>query len=145
MDILGDNSPPAQGWNLTFVGGTPDREESPSLVQVGRTAERVQGSLPLAMTSVGDRVWVVQIKGGHRMVRRLTDLGIVQGSEITIVGRAKGGSVIVGLQGCRIGVGAGMALRVMVTAAQPEPMSAASAPALSSHSPEDSDLWWVGG
>ena len=34
--------------------------------------------LPLSMTTVGDRVWVVSIKGGHRMTRRLMDVGIVQ-------------------------------------------------------------------
>lgn len=60
------------------------------------------------------------------MARRLTDLGIVQGSEMTIVSRTGSGSVIVALQGCRIGLGAGMAHRVMVTTARqstPEAMS----------------------
>ena len=51
------------------------------------------------------------------MVRRLMDVGIVQGSEITVVSRTESGSVIVALQGCRIGLGAGMAHRVSVTTA----------------------------
>jgi ferrous iron transport protein A len=72
------------------------------------------------MANGGDRLWVTQIKGGHRMVRRLTDLGIVQGAEMTVVNRTERGSVIVGLQGCRIGLGAGMAHRVMVTTAPQE-------------------------
>jgi ferrous iron transport protein A len=49
------------------------------------------------------------------MARRLTDIGIVQGRDITIVSRTESGSVIVALQGCRIGLGAGMAHRVIVT------------------------------
>ncbi len=69
------------------------------------------------MTAVGDRVRVVQIKGGHQLIRRLTDMGIVQGRELTIVSRTDSGSVIVALQGCRIGLGAGMAHRVVVTTA----------------------------
>jgi ferrous iron transport protein A len=72
------------------------------------------------MTAVGDRVWIVHIKGGHRMVRRLTDVGIIQGSEVTVISRTESGSVIVALQGCRIGMGAGMAHRVVVTTTQQE-------------------------
>jgi ferrous iron transport protein A len=105
-------------WSVTFVGGTADLAE----VSHGQREDKstpVDVRIPLAMTTVGDRVWVVQIKGGHRMVRRLTDLGITQGSEVTVVSRTESGSVIVGLQSCRIGLGAGMAHRVLVTTDQP--------------------------
>jgi len=61
------------------------------------------------------------------MVRRLTDLGIVQGKEITVVNRTESGSVIVGLQGCRIGIGAGMAHRVIVTTVRQEVSRSAAA------------------
>jgi ferrous iron transport protein A len=44
----------------------------------------------------------MRIKGGHRMVRHLTDIGITRGSEITIISRTESGSVIVGLQGCAL-------------------------------------------
>jgi ferrous iron transport protein A len=103
-----------QSWPITFVGGTADLDEPP-IASPKETATQPGVCLPLPMTANGDRVWVVEIKGGHRMVRRLTDLGIVPGMEITVVNRAESGSVIVGLQGCRIGIGAGMAHRVMVT------------------------------
>ncbi|MEB3357778.1 MAG: FeoA family protein, partial [Synechococcales bacterium] len=105
-----------QFWRLTFIGGTADLDELPiSQSDVATSPSHQEGCLPLAMTTVGDRVWVVQIKGGHQMVRRLTDMGIVQGGEVTIISRTESGSVIVALQGCRIGLGAGMAHRVMVT------------------------------
>jgi len=111
----------AQLWNVTFIGGTADLDEASAAhheVASSPTPKGVQ--LPLSMTTVGDRVWVVSIKGGHRMTRRLMDVGIVQGSQITVVSRTESGSVIVGFQGCRIGLGAGMAHRVLVTTSQQE-------------------------
>jgi ferrous iron transport protein A len=110
-----------QVWNVTFVGGTADLDEPITAHHDSASSATPAGvQLPLAMTAVGDRVWVVRIKGGHRMVRRLTDVGIAQGGEITVVSRTESGSVIVGLQSCRIGLGAGMAHRVLVTTTQPE-------------------------
>ena len=117
-NAMNSNSDPAlapQFGAITFLGGTADLEEEEIAPQVASSPTPKGVQLPLAMTSVGDRVWIVNIKGGHRMVRRLMDVGIVQGGEITIVSRMKSGSVIVALQGCRIGLGAGMAHRVIVT------------------------------
>ncbi|MBE9110936.1 ferrous iron transport protein A, partial [Nodosilinea sp. LEGE 07298] len=106
---------------ITFVGGTADLGDPPT---PGHTFAESAGAeaalLPLTMLAIGDRVWVCTIKGGHRMVRRLMDVGIVQGSEMTVVSRTDSGSVIVGFQGCRIGLGAGMAHRILVTTTQLE-------------------------
>ncbi|NEQ46821.1 MAG: ferrous iron transport protein A [Leptolyngbya sp. SIOISBB] len=108
--------------NITFLGGTADLQEAAiaPLPTAASSSTPSGGQLPLSMMSVGDRIWVVQIKGGHRMARRLMDVGIVQGCEITVVSRTESGSVIVALQGCRIGLGAGMAHRVTVTTNQPD-------------------------
>jgi ferrous iron transport protein A len=111
----------AEFWNITFIGGSAGLEEE--IAEPPRSTTSPGARLPLAMTVTGDRVWVVEIKGGHRMVRRLTDLGIAQGREITIVSRTESGSVIVGLEGCRIGLGAGMAHRVIVTTVEQETQS----------------------
>ena len=119
MEPTANAFPDDQSWPITFVGGTADLDETP-MAPPHETAAQPGVCLPLPMTANGDRVWVVEIKGGRRMVRRLTDLGIVQGSEITVVNRTESGSVIVGLQGCRIGIGAGMAHRVMVTTVRQE-------------------------
>ncbi len=111
----------AQFLNVTFIGGTADLGEPAIDHQEAVSSPTPAGvQLPLAMTAIGDRVWVVQVKGGHRMTRRLMDVGIVQGSEVTVVSRTESGSVIVGFQGCRIGLGAGMAHRVLVTTSQQE-------------------------
>lgn len=116
MAFSSDSALDAQFWNVTFIGGTADIQDSPPEAVVASTTIASEGArLPLAMAAVGDRVWIVQIKGGRRLVRRLTDVGIVQGREVTVISRAASGSVIVALQGCRIGLGAGMAHRVVVT------------------------------
>jgi ferrous iron transport protein A len=119
MEPTANAFPNDQPWPITFVGGTADLDETP-IVPPQETAAQPGVCLPLSMTTLGDRVWVVEIRGGRRMVRRLTDLGIVQGMEITVVNRTESGSVIVGLPGCRIGIGAGMAHRVMVTTVRQE-------------------------
>ncbi|MFQ4136117.1 ferrous iron transport protein A [Nodosilinea sp. PGN35] len=114
----------AEVLDITFVGGTADLGDAPaSGGDWGATdgvapGAAVSASLPLTMAAIGDRVWVVSIQGGRRLVRRLMDVGIVQGCEIAVVSRTESGSVIVGLQGCRIGLGSGMAHRVLVTTAQ---------------------------
>ena len=121
MESTSDGVFDAQAWNVTFIGGNADLEELPVSQQAMATSPTPAGvRLPLAMTAVGDRVWVVQIKGGHRMVRRLTDVGILASSEITVISRTESGSVIVALQGCRIGLGAGMAHQVVVTTVEQE-------------------------
>jgi len=80
----------AQFWNITFIGGTADLDEVPVAHHEAASSPTPPGvQLPLSMTAVGDHVWVVSIKGGHRMTRRLMDVGIVQGSEVTVVSRTE--------------------------------------------------------
>jgi ferrous iron transport protein A len=111
----------AEPLGITFVGGTADLGDPPAPIHdFTQSPNSGKTLLPLAMMTIGDRVWIVEIKGGHRMVRRLTDLGLTQGSEITVVSRTESGSVIVGFQSCRIGLGAGIAHRVLVTTTQQE-------------------------
>ncbi|MEA5419999.1 FeoA family protein [Spirulina sp. CCNP1310] len=104
------------GSGITFIGGrSPLEADSTHPVDQKTAAATSAGQFPLAMATVGDRLWIVQIQGGHRIMRRLIDLGLTQGSEITVVSRTDSGSMIVGFQGCRIGLGAGIAHRVMVS------------------------------
>ncbi len=125
-----DDDSKAEVLPLTFVGGTADLKGQ----SLGgwQSAHVSFPLLPLAMTAVGDRVWVAQIRGGQSMARRLADLGIVQGCELIVASRTDSGSVIVALQGCRLGVGAGMAHQVMVSTHPP------STPSLSSKSAPES-------
>lgn len=120
MEPFSDSDLDSRQGEVTFIGGTADLGDPPRvLCEPMPAASLPEQQLPLAMTAVGDRVWVVQIKGGKSLVRRLKDVGLVPGNEISIVSRTESGSVILALQGCRIGLGAGMAHRVMVTIVAP--------------------------
>lgn len=123
---IASSAPDDPRWTFTYVGESADWEEVSATSQSVDDPDIPSGAqLPLSMASPGDRMWIVELKGGHRMARRLTDLGLVCGSEITVISRTESGSVIVAREGCRIGLGAGMAHRVMVSAiAKATPVSA---------------------
>ena len=103
---------------ITFIGGNADLEDASISQQDPTHFSPSNGShFPLAMASVSDRVRVVRFRGSHQMARQLTDVGLVLGGEVIVISRTESGSVIVALAGCRIGLGAGIAHRVLVTAA----------------------------
>ncbi len=97
---------------FTFYGETPEVSQT----EEGSTEIRpdsAQGKLfPLAMASIGDKVRIVKLKGSDGTVRRLIGMGLVPGIEVQIVSNS-GGSVIVGICDNRIGLGAGMAQKIM--------------------------------
>ncbi|MEO0533147.1 MAG: hypothetical protein AAF215_04690 [Cyanobacteria bacterium P01_A01_bin.123] len=76
MEPTNDGSLDVQSQSMTFIGGTADLDD-PLIFQpdLATPPAPSRGNLPLAMTSVGDRVWVVRIKAKHALVRRLTDVG----------------------------------------------------------------------
>ncbi len=67
------------------------------------------------MLGAGERCRVVDVRGGPGMVRRLTEIGIVPGVDLTVVNDARGaGPMIVGVGAGRLGLGRGMARHVLV-------------------------------
>lgn len=116
MQSISDSALNYPGWNLIFVGGTADLADASHPSSEAESSQaQCRGAVPLALTTAGDRVQVQHIQGGRRMVRRLADLGIVAGSEITVVSRKGSGSVIVAQSESQIGIGAGMAHRIWVS------------------------------
>ena len=73
-----------------------------------------RGPFPLSAAIPQERVRLVGIRAGRRLVRRLADLGLTPGTEIT-VWRASGPVVVV-LHRCRIVLGRGAADSVIVEA-----------------------------
>ena len=69
-------------------------------------------ALTLDSVSAGDRVRVVRILGGRRLVHRLSTLGIVPGSLLT-VNRSRG-PALVSMGGARIAIGRQAATAVEV-------------------------------
>ncbi len=70
--------------------------------------------MPLSMMNSGERGRVVQIRGGRGMVNRLADMGIREGSEIVVVTGQRRGPIMVLHDNTKVGIGFGMARRIMV-------------------------------
>jgi ferrous iron transport protein A len=107
-------SNPAQFKGFTFYGETPEvsqTEDSSTEVQPDSAQSK---SFPLAMASIGEKLRIVKLKGSEGTVRRLIGMGFVSGIEVQIISNS-GGSVIVAMGDNRIGLGAGMAQKIMCT------------------------------
>ncbi|MGK7875622.1 MAG: ferrous iron transport protein A [Xenococcaceae cyanobacterium] len=108
-----------KGWGFTFLGETPDLdgEEERQIEIAPEFASReliVEQSFSLATTRVGARVKIVGFRGKEG-ISRLLSLGLIPGTELMMVSCTPGGSVIVTVGDNRLGLGAGMARKIMVT------------------------------
>lgn len=109
-----------QRWQFTFCGGiskTRGYEDNGTQFasELIQNNLKTEGPLPLSNTQVNDRVVITQILSGRSMIHRLNKMGLTLGSEIGVVSKANSGSVIVCIDDEQIGLGAGIAERVMVT------------------------------
>jgi ferrous iron transport protein A len=73
------------------------------------------GAFPLLLAAVGERVRVVAVHGGRDTGRKLSDLGLTTGCEVTVTSRGAAGSMVVARGDMRLALGHGMAHRVLVT------------------------------
>lgn len=71
-------------------------------------------TFPLAMAAIGEQVRLESIKGGKKMLRRLSALGLTPGVELSVIQNA-GGALLLTVRGSRIALGRGMAQKVMVS------------------------------
>jgi len=71
-------------------------------------------TFPLAMAAIGEPVCLENIKGGKKMLRRLSSLGLTPGVELSVVQNA-GGALLLSVRGSRIALGRGMSQRMMVS------------------------------
>ena len=75
--------------------------------------------IPLSEMNTGDSGKVAEIRGGHGMIQRLAGMGVLQGTEITII--QAGGPVILEALGNRLVIGRGMVNKIMVEPSQLTP------------------------
>lgn len=76
---------------------------------------RIEETVPLTDLGRGDRCTVVLALGGHGMVRRLAEMGLTPGTEVTVVRSAPmHGPVEVSVRGVSLALGRGIARRVLV-------------------------------
>ena len=72
-------------------------------------------AFPLMLARVGERVRIVAIGQGRGIDRKLADLGLTTGSEVTIMTAATGaGSLVVARDDMRLALGTGIAHRLLV-------------------------------
>ncbi|MGK7876986.1 MAG: ferrous iron transport protein A [Xenococcaceae cyanobacterium] len=108
-----------QGWGFTFFGETPnpDEEEESQIAIAPELANReviAEQSFFLGTSRIGHRVKVVGFRGKGG-INRLLSLGLIPGTEVQVISCTREGSVIVTVGDNRIGLGAGMAQRILVT------------------------------
>ena len=70
--------------------------------------------MPLSMASAGTKLEIVGFRGGFGMQRRLADLGMNIGMEISIASTQKRGPLVVLVKGSRFAIGRGIAHHVFV-------------------------------
>ena len=103
------------GWaEVTFYGETlqtPEAEEN--IVEIPLLSDTSQ-SFPLTMANVGQRLWIVKLRGSEGTVRRLIGMGLVPEYEVQIISTTDS-SVLVAIGDHRIGLGVGVAQNIMCT------------------------------
>jgi ferrous iron transport protein A len=85
---------------------------------------RIEDTVSLTDLGKGDKCTVIVALGGHRMVRRLAEMGLTPGTEITIVRIAPlHGPVEIFVRGVSLALGRGIASRVLVKRPTSSPAS----------------------
>ena len=100
-----------KGRLFSYWGGNVDFEEETDKV----SATKLSGSVsPLSQARTGYSVWIVGFgqKGG---VKRLLGMGLAPGMKLEVISSQPSGSVIVAVENQRIGLGAGMADKILVS------------------------------
>ena len=70
--------------------------------------------IPLTLLPEGALARVVDIRAGRGLTRRLIELGFSEGIKVKVVKVQRHGPMIVMVRGTKLGLGKGMAMKVMV-------------------------------
>ena len=73
-----------------------------------------QDVIPLSALETGERGVVVELKGGHGLLGRMTSLGFTPGTEVTILQNYGRGPLIARVRDARIALGRGEAGHIRV-------------------------------
>jgi len=72
------------------------------------------GEVPLSALRTGERGEVIGITGGRGILKRMTSMGFVPGSDVVILQNFGHGPIIVRARDARIALGRGVASRIQV-------------------------------
>lgn len=71
-------------------------------------------SMPLSMAPEGSEVRVIGFRGGATFVQKLTAMGFVPGSRVTVIRSQRAGPMIVLVRGSQVAIGRGVASKIEV-------------------------------
>lgn len=71
----------------------------------------------LGLAAEGQPLRIVSLRAGRTLDRKLADLGLNIGTEVSVVQR-QGGGLVIARDAARVAVGAGMAMKILVVPAQ---------------------------
>jgi len=74
----------------------------------------MEHSMPLSLAGVGKRLTVTGITAGFGMQRHLADMGLIPGVDVVVIGGCHPGPLVIDLRGSRLGLGFGVAQKIMV-------------------------------
>ena len=100
-----------QRW-FTFLGGSLDRANISEARADGQafSCTETTHSFPLSQTHIGDRVWIVSLNTESEGQERLISMGLNRGTELEVVNRTAGGSIMVAVATTtRLGLGTDIA------------------------------------
>ncbi len=103
------NSNQSQRWSFSFFAGS-DKKKNPRTSQ----QQAIVNSYPLALGKIGTKVWLVGYQGKEG-INRLLGMGLNPGAEMEIISSQPSGSVLVAVQDSRIGMGAELARKILVS------------------------------
>jgi ferrous iron transport protein A len=73
-----------------------------------------QPGIPLPLAGAGRKLAVTGIDGGWNLRRRLTEMGLTPGTVITVIGGCHPSPLLLDIRGFRLGLGCGIAHRIMI-------------------------------
>jgi Fe2+ transport system protein FeoA len=74
--------------------------------------------MPLALACPGETVTVTTVRAGRGLQRRLADMGLTPGVQIRVINSQMPGPVLIDLRGSRLGLGFGVAQKILVKEGQ---------------------------
>jgi ferrous iron transport protein A len=80
-------------------------------------------SMPLSMAGAGRLLTVTEIIGGAGIKRRLSDLGLTPGVPVIVMSGCHPGPLLIDIRGSRLGLGFGVAHKIMVKEVENEQKS----------------------
>jgi len=70
--------------------------------------------IPLVMARPGKQLTVIGINAGWGLQRRLADMGLTPGVQIRVMSGQRAGPVLIDLRDSRLGLGRGVAQKILV-------------------------------